>query len=133
MDHLNFSNWVDGFFTQNIDDHEYNNSNILHRLGTYLENKHHRTFKHLCKPNERNLMIAFSHIDEWRDSKVTKQAIKLVKMMRLKSPKEDRLVQKWKSSQNQKINKEQSMKFIQIIRGFMKDDHEKEQRKKDQE
>ena len=78
-------------------------------------------------------MIAFSHIDEWRDSKVTKQAIKLVKMMRLKSPKEDRLVQKWKSSQNQKINKEQSMKFIQIIRGFMKDDHQKEERKKDQE
>ena len=85
---LNFSNNVDGFLAPNIDDENYKNSNFLHRFSDYLESKHYRTLKHLSSSDQKNLVVAFTHIDEWKNSKVTEQVRNLIQLIKLNTEEE---------------------------------------------
>ena len=81
---LNFSNSVDGLMFPNINVFHFNNSNFLHRMSDYLETKHHKTLKNLMKNDRKNLVVAFTHMGEWKDSKVTYKMKNLIKMIKIK-------------------------------------------------
>lgn len=93
---VSLANNVDGFLYPKINNCNFNSSNFIHRLSYFLENKHKKTLKHLQIQNQKNLIIAFTHIDEWGESKMTPQVENLIKMIKLKNPRrEETLQNKW--------------------------------------
>lgn len=63
---LNFGNNLDGLLTTGNELEHFNNSNFLCRFSKFLQ-KHKKTLKLLNKEKYKNLIIAFTHIDEWQN------------------------------------------------------------------
>ncbi|CAI2360597.1 unnamed protein product [Moneuplotes crassus] len=76
------SSLFSGLLTTGNDFENFNKSNFLNRFCEFLKAKHHKTNKRLTNKKYRNLVIAFTHIDEWQEKEEIESFLDVLRLER---------------------------------------------------